>query len=355
MTTINLDALITTLDPEGRGGRRHADEVAEAIRAQAPHLAAADIPELVADTIRDGVAQGRWNAARTTTVLRGKTALPKTITIAPTRTPPGQLTPVGVPLRDELAGWATTLRLSPAQRDLLLAVNDWLRRTNGGDVPIAAAAERAYELTHDEKAFDSTPPRGGAQLWGPGRLTFQLLQCERPPTPLTWEAVIPNVSHPGPILCVENHATFRTMLRFLRALTNSQWAAVAWVQGRNTAPLESLPALPFPVTRLDYLGDLDGPGLAIAATACAIAETAGIPAGPAAPLWALLIDQPSRPDRQVPDSDARRLTAWLPERLREPAAELLHAGRAIPQEALRIDVLTTWFTKPARDCPETPQ
>lgn len=31
--------------------------------------------------------------------------------------------------------------------------------------------------------------------------------------------------------------------------------SVAWVQGRNTAPLESLADLPFLVTRLDYLGD----------------------------------------------------------------------------------------------------
>ena len=44
MTTIDLDALITALDPEGRGGRRHADDVAVAIRAQAPHLSAAEIP-----------------------------------------------------------------------------------------------------------------------------------------------------------------------------------------------------------------------------------------------------------------------------------------------------------------------
>lgn len=206
-------------------------------------------------------------------------------------------------------------------------------------MPVAAAAERAYELIRDEKAFDSTPPRGGAQLWGPGRLTFQLLRCERLPTPLTWEPVTPTAPGPGPIVCVENHATFRTMLRYLRSQSRPRWAAVAWVQGRNTAPLESLPSLPFPVTRLDYLGDLDAAGLAIAATACAIAETAGVAAGPAAPLWELLIDQPSRPDRETSDADARKLTAWLPVQIRERAVGLLCSGKAIPQEALRYDVL----------------
>ncbi len=341
MTTIDLNALIIALDPEGRGGRRHADEVAVAIRAQVPHLPAAEVPGLVADTIRRGAAENRWSLARTTTVMRGRTALPKTVTIPATKPPTARLTPAGVPLRDELAGWAATLLLSPAQRRLLLAVNDWLRSTNGGNVPIAAAAERAYELIRNEKAFDSTPPRGGAQLWGPGRLTFQLLRCERTPTPLTWEPVTPIVRAPAPIVCVENHATFRTLLRFLRAHPHPPWTAVAWVQGRNTAPLESLPSLPFRVTRVDYLGDLDAAGLAIAATACATAETVGIPAGPAAPLWALLLDQPPRPDRKVPNADACRLTAWLPADIRERAVELLLSGKAIPQEAVRYDVLVS--------------
>jgi hypothetical protein len=70
-------------------------------------------------------------------------------------------------------------------------VSDWLRRTDGGNVPVVVAAERAYELVSDEKAFDSSPPRRGAQPWGPGRLAFELLRCERIPAPLTWEPVRP--------------------------------------------------------------------------------------------------------------------------------------------------------------------
>ena len=343
MTTIDLDALIAALDPEGRGGRRHADEVAVAIRAQTPHLSAAEIPELVRGTIQRGETEGYWAPARYATVLRGRTTLPKSVTIPATRRHSDRLTPIGVPLRGELAEWAATLRLSASQRGLLLAVNEWLRRTNGGNVPVAAAAERAYELIGDEKAFDSTPPRGGAQLWSPGRLTFQLLRCERVPTPLTWEPVTSTLARSGPILCVENHATFRTMLRVLRSQADPQWVAVAWVQGRNIAPLESLPGLPFPVTRLDYLGDLDAAGLAIAVNACAIVERVGVPAGPATQLWALLIERPSRADREVSDREAERLTGWLPAEVRERANELLRSGRAIPQEALRFDLLTEFF------------
>jgi hypothetical protein len=175
-----------------------------------------------------------------------------------------QLTPAGVPLRDELAGWAATLRLSPSQRKLLLAVNDWLRRTNGGNVPIAAAAERAYELIRDEKAFDSTPPRGGAQ------------QCTQ------------RTTRPSARCCASCAPPTPAM------------DCGRLVQGRNTAPSNRSLASRSPLPRLKYLGDLDAAGLAIGATACATAEAVGIPAGPAAPLWALLIDQPPRPDRRVP-------------------------------------------------------
>src|SRR6266498_690334 len=214
--SVDLDRLLAHLDPDGRGGRRHVDEVATAICALAPHIDAAAVPELVRDTIQAGERQGMWSSTRTVTVHRGRTTLPKSIILPRSGAPADQLRPVAVPLRDELASWAATLPLSQTQRQVLLAVNDWLRRTDGGNTAVAEAAERAYELLGDEKAFDSTPPRGGATLWGSGRLTFQLLRCHRTPTPLTWEPTTSTVSQPGPVLCVENHATFRTFLRVLR-------------------------------------------------------------------------------------------------------------------------------------------
>lgn len=111
-------------------------------------------------------------------------------------------------------------------------------------------------------------------------------------------------------------------------------------QGRNTAPLESLPDLPFTVTRLDYLGDFDPAGLSIAATACATAKRASIAAQPATILWELLINQPPRPgSHEVSSIDARKLIEWLPASLRDQAFELLTSGQVIPQEALRFDVL----------------
>ena len=80
--------------------------------------------------------------------------------------------------------------------------------------------------------------------------------------------------------------------------------------------------------------------LAVSATRLA---RVGVPAGPADRLCALLIDQPSRVGRKVDEIDALQLVAWLSEELRERASALLVAGRTIPQEALRFDVLADAF------------
>jgi hypothetical protein len=134
------------------------------------------------------------------------------------------------------------------------------------------------------------------------------------------------------------------VLRCLRVLAAPDWVAAAWIQGRNTAPLESLPNLPFTVTRLDYLGDLDAAGLSIAARACSTAESVGIAAQPAIALWELLVKQPSRPgNHEVSPADARKFAEWLPASLRDQVCELLASGQVIPQEALRFDVLAAAF------------
>lgn len=177
-------------------------------------------------------------------------------------------------------------------------------------------------------------------LWGPGRLTFELLRCERLATPLTWEPAVSSIGDPGPVVCVENHATFRSLLRVLRHQTTPRWIAVAWVQGRNTAPLKSIRDLPFTVTRLDYLGDLDPAGLAIAVAACDITASTGVPSGPAVRLWELLAEQPSRSGPKMTEPEACRLAGWLPDSMRGTAIRLLVTGRRIPQEALRFDLLT---------------
>jgi hypothetical protein len=94
------------------------------------------------------------------------------------------------------------------------------------------------------------------------------------------------------------------------------------------------------VTRLDYLGDLDAAGLAIAASACEAAERAGVHAQPAEGLWKLLIAQPSRlGGRPVDHCDARRLAEWLPPLAPGSGVRIAHirAGNSAGGSSLRLD------------------
>lgn len=341
MTTNDfLAAIVADLDPDKQGGRRHIDEIASAMRRVIPAMDPSEVSEQLLDTILRGEAAGYWSSAKSTTVRRGRTTLPKSVVLTDDRPVADKRYVIDVPLRPELASWAANLPLSAVQRRVVLAVNAWLRET-GGAAPVVAVAERAYQLLREEKAFDSTPPLGGRTIWQEARLTFDLLCCERIPTPLAWEPTMSRLPGAGPVVCVENHATFRTLLRILRIRTAPPWIGVAWIQGRNTAPLESLASLPFTVTRLDYLGDLDAAGLEIAASACATTQSVEVPAGPAVRLWELLVEQESRPGREVDVRRACELAAWLPGSIQARAACLLVEGRRIPQEALRYDVLET--------------
>lgn len=167
MNTVDLAALVAALDPDGRGGRRQVDEVATALRPQVQHVDAAAMPQLVRDTIRRGEQQGLWSATRKA-VRRGRTTLPKSVLLPPGGRAAEKLLPLHVPLRDELASWASPLRLSTAQRQMLMAVNDWLRRTGGGQVPIAAAAERIRAPRRREGVqFVTAARRNNAVALGP--------------------------------------------------------------------------------------------------------------------------------------------------------------------------------------------
>lgn len=332
---VDLGRLAASVDPDSRGGRVGVDSLSDAIRRQR-QVAGVDLPQLTLDVIVEGERQGWWKPAQSVTVTRGNVRMPKYVTL-PATSAGETLRPIERPLRLELR-WAVGLPLSAAQREVVERVSDWLRSVDGSNVAWVDVAERSYEILGHEKALSSRP--GGEKLWGEGRLSWELLRCRRTATPLTWEPVGDVVVDGGTVVCVENHATFRTLLRAARELNVGGWVAVAWVQGRNTAPLASLSDLPFRVDAMEYLGDLDADGLAIARAACQAAEAAGVPAGPCGWLWDLLVVQPSRAGGSAP-ADVDVTVAWLPEQVRADARALLAAGRMIPQEAIRYDVLAS--------------
>ena len=342
MSRLHRIAQAATAHARGRT-RLPTHQLLDLLRDLEPDLEPDQLPDELAEIIEDGNGVV-WQTARTATTLIGTHTLPKFVLLH--QSPPERDTrrPVDVGLRREL-DWAAGLPLSTAQRNVVEAVNQWLRA--GGDAaPWVTTRERAYQLLADEKAFDGVTPRGGKTLWQPERLTFDLLRCHRARIPLTWEPVDPTAgSDTGPLLIVENEATYYSALQALRHIgpAPGRYIAVAYTVGNQAATrLAALPQLPIRPTWAGYLGDLDLAGLKIAGDATRTCHLHGVPTGPADALWRMLVDQPDRPaDKAATPSAALAATAWLPDDIAADAAELLAAGRRIPQEALRYDLLAS--------------
>ena len=173
-----------------------------------------------------------------------------------------QLGPVVKPLRRtpwlrQLA-WATAMRLSSQQQDVLDRVNRWLR-DGGANRPIVPAEERSLELFDDEKAI-ANRIGGATTLWAVGRLGPDLLRYENVPMPFPYR----QVGAGDRLLMVENTAAFRSCSQLLAHDDGHPYFAVAFGQGA-WAP-KTVPAaieLPGTIRAIDYWGDLDPNGLAV--------------------------------------------------------------------------------------------
>jgi hypothetical protein len=231
--------------------------------------------------------------------------------------------------------WASELRLSRPQLDVLDRVNRWLRE-GGEDRPVVPAEERSLELFDAEKAIAKRI--GGTTLWQLGRLDSDLLRYENVPIPFAYRQV-----GSGPrLLMVENTAAFRSCTRLLASEEGHPYFAVAFGQGA-WAP-KTVPAavdLPGPITAIDYWGDLDLNGLAITRDVLLASRASGL-AGSAHPnLWRLLLAQ----EASVSSKRARRfdeaLLDVLPIDLRTAARAVLSSGGRIAQERLGYEKLAT--------------
>lgn len=77
---------------------------------------------------------------------------------------------------------------------------------------------------------------------GPGRLTFQLLRCERVLTPLTWEPATPTVSGPATGIAARPAAPLRALLiekTHTRQASPRRWRGRSEGCGRGLAELAS--------------------------------------------------------------------------------------------------------------------
>lgn len=258
--------------------------------------------------------------------------LPRFITLTDQRPAPRIRRPV--PWVPALT-WASSVDLGVVQFDVLNRVNRWMR-DGGAERAIVPAEERSLELFDDEKAI-ANQIGGAVTLWGPGRLSPEILRYQNVPIPFAYRTV----GNGRYLLMVENTATFRTCTRLLTAEKDHPYCAVAFGQG-SWAP-KTVPAAldhPTPVDELHYFGDLDVRGLTITRDVLNAARAVELAARVHTSLWSIMLAQaPAGPAKGPPTFDPA-IVDVLPTYLRARAIAVLRERRRIPQERAGYDLLS---------------
>ena len=237
--------------------------------------------------------------------------------------------------------WAATERLTAAQREALMAVSSWLARHPEPPDPLPHR-ERSLEIFGHEKRLDelfATP------LFGPGRLSLELLAAFVVHPPFVWQPVTGAIGHE--LLVIENHNTFDSVCRAVAHHVASGVACpfrfIAYGAGNAfEASVTYVAALEPRVTSVRYFGDLDSEGITIPARASTRATSLGLPAvEPHLPLYRLLLHAGSpQPGAGRPTS-----TRWLDD-LRDQVDGLFADGNRLAQEWVTLHLLrqdATWL------------
>jgi hypothetical protein len=214
----------------------------------------------------------------------------------------------------------------------LVAIQNWLRK-RGGETQYVALRERSVEIFGDEKRLDGML---GTKLFAGGRLSLDLLKCYLPTVPIYVEAIETD-QHVRPLLVIENHTTFDTIRRWNQH--HKRYSAVAF--GSGTAFISSCSSLRPNLQQQGcsgvvlYFGDVDPKGLWIPVRS---SQESGIEIRPERTLYELLFRKAR--DRFIVARDPfpfeADLLEWLPQNLREEAAQCFNRGRRLPQEFLSI-------------------
>lgn len=215
--------------------------------------------------------------------------------------------------------------LGAADRRLLTAVNAWLSRRNGQVVPLR---ERSLEIFGNEKLLETVV---FGPLFGPGRLTLDLLECEP-----CWPPAEQTVLGPGAWLLVENYTTYVTLAR-LGAETGFD-GRVVWGAGNQVGTrLSALAAAGEAPQRLWYFGDVDAGGFKVARSAFIRAAELGF--GHLFPAWRLYrlalelgTIQPVKKPSPLRLAPATWVLDWLGGDLGPRCVEIVDGGGRIVQE-----------------------
>jgi hypothetical protein len=237
--------------------------------------------------------------------------------------------------------WAASERLTTVQREALMAVSSWITRHPDQQTPLAHR-ERSLEIFGQEKRLDELMP---TPLFGPGRLTLDMLAAYVVHPPFVWQAI--ERATGTELLVIENHNTYDSVCRALAhhvcAGTGSPFRHVAYgAGGAFEASVSYIADLDPPPARVRYFGDLDAEGLTIPSRASDRARAAGLPpVEPHVALYQLLLTH-GRPQLAT---NRPASTNWLGQ-LQQPVEALIASGHRLAQEWVNLSILRsdrTWL------------
>jgi Protein of unknown function C-terminus (DUF2399) len=203
---------------------------------------------------------------------------------------------------------------------------------------------RSLQLTGNEKRLGELLD---SALFRPGRLSLELLGCMPDIPPLFLEEIgTANVA-----LVFENAAAFRTACSILKQCSHSPYGLIGFGSGTSfERSVLHFTLLERPLERIEYVGDLDRPGLRIAQGVAHLARIENLPPViPARRLHRAMLEsirQFGYPDgleyqakEQRSDPNDEELVSWLPEDVRIEVLMIIRAGKRIPEEVLGPDEL----------------
>lgn len=240
--------------------------------------------------------------------------------------------------------WVSSLRHLPADQERFLLkvheglVNDWFREP-------APLKYRSLQLTGSEKRLALLLR---SPLFAEGRLSLKLLGSYSELLPLAWASV----SDVPRAIVFENAGPFFVARAVLTKLKNPPYGVVAYGGGKSLlASLPHIATIGRQLEAIHYVGDLDSPGLEIAAAAQKIAQTSGLPPFSAAPMVhermlhaAARLGMPNGWPASGPAAGLGKpaaLLSFLPESLNATVAGILRASRRVPEEVLGPNELTS--------------
>jgi hypothetical protein len=237
-------------------------------------------------------------------------------------------------------------RLSTQQVEFLRRVHDGF--VNGTFREAAPLKYRSLQLTGDEKMLASL---ASTSLFGPTRLTLELLACLPDALPLAWEAV----GDGGRMVIFENAGPFAVARRVLVEMKSRPYDLIAYGGGRSVlAALGHIKTIERTVESIHYVGDLDQAGLDIAWAARKCTRELGLPElRPASELHRQMLAAAEAfghaegwpAQERFPEADRQRVLDAVAAPLRTQVGAILRSGRRIPEEVLGPEELRrAWAT-----------